>query len=87
MRVLKLFDVDIADLLHGESAPIHGCETDTSLLLVLAPHPIRWKLAHDYTMATSERRRYRRGGLKVAADAGGMTRFATSSASDVYYSA
>lgn len=65
VRVMSLFDVAIADLLHGESEPIHGGEADTSLLLFLAPDMVRMELAHDYTMATSERRRYRKGWFRV----------------------
>jgi len=65
VRVVNLFDVDLADLLQGESEPIHGGEADTSLLLFLAPETVRMELAHDYTMATSERRRYRKGWFRV----------------------
>jgi creatinine amidohydrolase len=65
VRVVNLFDVDVSDLLQGDPEPIHGGEVDTSLLLFLAPDVVRMELAHDYTMATDERRRYRKGWLRV----------------------
>lgn len=65
VRVVDLFDLDLHDLLQGQSEPCHGGEADTSLLLFLAPELVRMDLAHEYTMATSERRRYRRGWLRV----------------------
>ena len=71
VRVVNLFDVDVSDLLQGDAEPIHGGEADTSLLLFLAPDVVRMDLAHDYTMATRERRRYRKGWLRVPEDCHG----------------
>ena len=71
VRVVNLFDVDVSDLVQGEPGPIHGGEVDTSLLLFLAPDVVRMDLAHDYTMATRERQRYRRGWLRVPVDCHG----------------
>lgn len=65
VRVVDLFDLDLSDLLQGHAEPCHGGEADTSLLLLLAPELVRMDLAQEYTMATTERRRYRKGWLRV----------------------
>lgn len=71
VRVVDLFDVDLRDLLEDQSEPIHGGEVDTSLMLFLAPALVRMELAQDYTLATHERRRYRKGWLRVPAGSPG----------------
>jgi creatinine amidohydrolase len=71
VRVVNLFDADVSDLLQGDPELIHGGEADTSLLLFLAPDVVRMDLAHDYTMATRERGRYRKGWLRVPEDSRG----------------
>ncbi|MEK7403131.1 MAG: creatininase family protein [Gemmatimonadota bacterium] len=65
VRVVDLFDVDLTDLLEDQSDPIHGGEVDTSLMLYLAPDLVRLDLALDYTMATRDQQRYRKGWLKI----------------------
>jgi len=65
VRVVDLFDVDLHDLLESQPDPIHGGEVDTSLMLYLAPELVRMDLALDYTMATGDHRRYRKGWLKI----------------------
>ena len=65
VRVVDVFDVDVGDLVQDQSDPIHGGEVDTSLMLYLAPELVRMDLAQDYTMATREHRRYRKGWLKI----------------------
>ena len=65
VRVVDVFAIDFRDMLEGQSAPMHGDEVDTSLLLFLAPHLVRMDLAEDYMMSREELRRYRRGWLKV----------------------
>ena len=65
VRVVDLFDVNLHDLLEEQSDPIHGGEVDTSIMLYLAPALVRMDLAQDYTMATRDQQRYRKGWLKI----------------------
>jgi creatinine amidohydrolase len=65
VRVVDLFDVDLHDLVEDKSDPIHGGEVDTSLMLYLAPELVRMDLALDYTMASDDQRRYRKGWLRI----------------------
>lgn len=65
VRVVDLFDVDLRDLVEDQSDPIHGGEVDTSLMLYLAPELVRMDLALDYTMASTDQRRYRKGWLRI----------------------
>jgi creatinine amidohydrolase len=65
VRVVDVFTIDFRDVLEGQTAPMHGDEVDTSLLLFLAPHLVQMDLAEDYMMSRDELRRYRRGWLKV----------------------
>src|SRR6185503_8115338 len=61
VRVVDVFAIDLRDFLEGQSAPMHGDEVDTSLLLFIAPHLVQKELAEDYMMSRDELRRYRRG--------------------------
>ena len=65
IRVVDLFDVDLLDLVEDQSDPIHGGEVDTSLMLYMAPDLVHMELAQDYTMATRDQRRYRKGWLRI----------------------
>ena len=65
VRVVDAFAVNVADLLEGQSEPMHGDEVDTSIMLHLAPHLVRMELAEDYMMSREALRRYRRGWLRV----------------------
>jgi creatinine amidohydrolase len=65
VRVVDVFAIDFRELLEGQSAPMHGDEVDTSLMLYLAPTLVHLELAQDYMMSREELRRYRRGWLKV----------------------
>ena len=65
VRVVDIFNIDFADLLEGQTEPMHGDEVDTSIMLHLAPHLVHLELAQDYMMSRDELRRYRRGWLKV----------------------
>ena len=65
VRVVDIFAVDVADLLEGQSEPMHGDEVDTSIMLHLAPQLVRMELAEDYMMSPEQLRRYRRGWLRV----------------------
>jgi creatinine amidohydrolase len=65
VRVVDIFAVNVADLLEGQTEPMHGDEVDTSILLHLAPELVRMELAQDYMMSREALRRYRRGWLRV----------------------
>src|SRR5215218_4234971 len=65
VRVVDIFAIDFRELLEGQTAPMHGDELDTSLMLYLAPQLVQMDLAEDYMMSREELRRYRRGWLKV----------------------
>jgi creatinine amidohydrolase len=65
VRVVDIFAVDVADLLEGQTGPMHGDEVDTSMMLHLCPDLVRMHLAQDYMMSADELRRYRRGSLRV----------------------
>jgi len=65
VRVVDIFGVDFADLLEGQTEPMHGDEVDTSLMLFIAPEMVDMRLAQDYMMSREELRRYRRGWLRV----------------------
>lgn len=65
VRVVDIFGVDFADLLQGQTEPMHGDEVDTSLLLYIAPELVAIEQAEDYMMSREELRRYRRGWLRV----------------------
>ena len=60
-----MFGVQFADLLQGQTEPMHGDEVDTSLLLYIAPELVNMDVAQDYMMSREELRRYRRGWLRV----------------------
>jgi len=62
---VDIFAVSVADLLEGQTEPMHGDEVDTSIMLHLAPHLVRMELAEDYMMSREALRRYRRGWLRV----------------------
>jgi creatinine amidohydrolase len=65
VRVVDIFGVELADLLEGQTEPMHGDEVDTSLLLYIAPELVDMAAVQDYMMSREELRRYRRGWLKV----------------------
>lgn len=65
VRVVDIFGIDFADILEGQTEPMHGDEVDTSIMLYLAPQLVHMELARDYMMSREELRRYRRGWLRV----------------------
>jgi creatinine amidohydrolase len=65
VRVVDIFAVNVADLLEGQTEPMHGDEVDTSIMLHLAPHLVQMEYAEDYMMSRDALRRYRRGWLRV----------------------
>ena len=71
VRVVDVFAIPHADLLVGGTEPRHGDETDTSLMLHVAPHLVRMELAQDYTVGPGRRRRYTRASLRIPTDSSG----------------
>jgi creatinine amidohydrolase len=71
VRAVNIFGLAMADLLEGQSEPMHGDEVDTSLLLYVAPELVQMSLAQDYMMPAEAVRRYRRGWLSVPEDSPG----------------
>jgi creatinine amidohydrolase len=65
VRVVDIFAVKVADLLQGQTEPMHGDEVDTSIMLYLHPELVHMELAQDYMMSRDALRRYRRGWLRV----------------------
>ncbi len=65
VRVVDIFAVNLADLLEGQTEPMHGDEVDTSIMLYIAPHLVQMEHAEDYMMSRDALRRYRRGWLRV----------------------
>jgi creatinine amidohydrolase len=63
VRVLSIWDVDIADLLERQPGPLHGCEAETSVMLHLYPELVRMERARDFELSTEQFERYIRGRL------------------------
>jgi creatinine amidohydrolase len=61
VQVVDVFGLDFGPLLDQPSAPIHGGELDTSLLLYLAPEVVRMDLALDFALTPKMQARYRPG--------------------------
>ena len=63
VRVLSIWDVDIADLLERQPGPLHGCEAETSVMLHLYPELVRMERARDFELSPDAFERYIRGRL------------------------
>lgn len=63
VRVISVWDVDIADLLERQPGPLHGCEAETSVMLYLYPELVRMERARDYDLDPADFQRYIRGRL------------------------
>ncbi len=71
VRVVDALAIPHSELLIGGAEARHGDESDTSLMLHLAPHLVRMDLAQDYTIAPGRRRRHTRAALRIPADTSG----------------
>lgn len=82
VRVVQAWDVDVADLLEAQAAPLHGDEAETSVMLHLFPELVRMERARDMDLSPSQFRRYLRGGLPAppAGGAGSVGRPTSASA-------
>lgn len=65
IRVIEVWDVDVADLLLGQETPLHADEAETSLMLYLYPELVRMDRARDFELPPDAFRRYIRGSLPV----------------------
>ena len=63
VRVLSVWDVDIADLLEGQPGPLHAGEAETSLMLHLYPELVRFERARDFELSPDQFQRYVRDQL------------------------
>jgi creatinine amidohydrolase len=71
VRVVDIFNVNLTELLEGQTEAMHGDEVDTSIMLHLCPDMVHQELSQDYMMSREQLRRYRRGNLKVPAGSAG----------------
>jgi creatinine amidohydrolase len=63
VRVVSLWDVEIADLLDAQRGPLHGGEAETSLMLHLYPELVRMERARDVPPDKTALRQSQRGRL------------------------
>jgi creatinine amidohydrolase len=70
VRVVSVWDVDVANLLEAQPGPLHACEAETSVLLHLYPEVVRMERARDFELPPEAFDRYLRGELP-APPAGG----------------
>jgi creatinine amidohydrolase len=63
VRVVSVWDVDIADLLERQPGPLHGCEAETSVMLHLYPELVRFERARDFALSPEAFERYIRDQL------------------------
>ena len=63
VRLVSVWDVDIADLLDRQPGPLHGCEAETSVMLYLYPELVRMDRARDFEVSPEDFERYIRDRL------------------------
>lgn len=63
VRVVSVWDVEVADLLEAQPGHLHACEAETSVMLFLYPELVRMDRARDFTLPDGEFERYIRGQL------------------------
>lgn len=78
VRVVSVWDVDIADLLERQPGPLHGCEAETSIMLHLYPELVRFERARDFELSPQAFERYIRDRLpKPPAGGAGVVGYPT----------
>jgi creatinine amidohydrolase len=73
VRVVSLWDVDVADLLEKQPGALHACEAETSVMLFLYPELVRMDRARDFHLPEEEFERYVRGQLPAPPPGGAGT--------------
>lgn len=63
VRVVSIWDVEIADILEKQPGHLHACEAETSLMLYLYPDLVRMERARDFELQADQFERYIRGQL------------------------
>ena len=63
VRVVSVWDVDIADLLEKQPGPLHGCEAETSIMLHLYPELVCMERARDFEISAESYDKYIRDRL------------------------
>ena len=63
VRVVSVWDVDIADLLDAQHGPLHAGEAETSVMLFLYPDLVQMDRARDFELPPRTFERYLRGEL------------------------
>jgi len=66
VRVVSIWDVDIADLLDMQPGPLHAGEAETSVMLHLYPRLVRMDRVRDAPLSPQSLRRYRQSRLPQA---------------------
>lgn len=90
VRVVSLWDVDIANLLDKQPGALHACEAETSVMLFLYPELVRMERARDFDIPDKEFQRYVRGQLPAPPPGGagivGFPTAATAAKGEAIYS-
>ena len=73
IRVVEIWDVDIADLLEAQPGPMHADEAETSIMLHLYPDLVRMDRARDFDLPPGEFERYLEGRMPVPPPGGAGT--------------
>lgn len=83
VRVIQVWDVDVADLLEKQDAVFHGGEAETSIMLHLYPSLVRMDRARDFELPPEEFGRYMRGRLPTPpAGSAGVVGFPTAATAE-----
>ena len=89
VRVVSLWDVEIADLLEKQPGALHACEAETSVMLFLYPELVRMERARDFQISEKEFQRYVSGQLPAPPPGGagvvGYPTAATAAKGDAIY--
>jgi creatinine amidohydrolase len=63
VRVVSVWDIEIADILETQPGHLHACEAETSVMLFLYPELVRMERARDFQLPPEQFERYIRGQL------------------------
>jgi creatinine amidohydrolase len=80
VRVVSIWDVDVSDILHAQTSPLHAGEAETSLMLYLCPDHVRMDRARDEPPGRRARRKAQ--SKRPGADGPGTVGFPTRASAD-----